>query len=512
MKDIRLSTEFWDHPKTVKLIRRIGLEGIRSLQILWLWTRVNRPEGILTGMNAEDIEIAARWEGEPERFVNESLNVRWIDVNDETYSLHDWGEHNPWSADSVERGDKARFSRMAKTHKKLYEKFKKAGISSITSKQYAALRMGNDSLRIVNGSLTIVNEKLTPSPSPSPTHNVIKKDNADFEKSNLISRKKPGINKSDMVSNIRKHRIKKLKGQEEEKGINEREKSDERLSGKLDGGCAQWLAEGLRSSQERKGCGSPLDDSGRTGMGSDKGFEGEGHQLGGKLENLQPGKGGEMATDRTDGDIDQSVSAQGTLRQDNVGNERFDGERRRRQGDGGNIKGDRKTGGDPEKPAPKYRTKKNRWLTGQKLTDFEEFWKAFHDGAKKLGKAPAADSWLDIKDYSPELVKWIISSARKYAEERQDILQRNGTPKWAQGWLTDRRWEDYPPEEKSSQKPAKTKQQIRAEIYAQYGRKNGTDLQTTTTHANGQDSEPNSEPTASLHDGSPLEILFGKQG
>ena len=33
--DIRLAVGFWQHPKTRKTIRRLGLEGIRSLQVLW---------------------------------------------------------------------------------------------------------------------------------------------------------------------------------------------------------------------------------------------------------------------------------------------------------------------------------------------------------------------------------------------------------------------------------------------------------------------------------------------
>ena len=36
--DIRLSVGFWQHPKTKKTVRRLGLEGIRSLQVLWLWS------------------------------------------------------------------------------------------------------------------------------------------------------------------------------------------------------------------------------------------------------------------------------------------------------------------------------------------------------------------------------------------------------------------------------------------------------------------------------------------
>lgn len=66
--DIRLSTEFWQHPKTRKLAKRLGLEGVRSLQILWLWAARNRPDGNLGGMDWEDIELAADWQGEERAF------------------------------------------------------------------------------------------------------------------------------------------------------------------------------------------------------------------------------------------------------------------------------------------------------------------------------------------------------------------------------------------------------------------------------------------------------------
>ena len=56
--DIRLSIGFWQHPKTRKTAKRLGLEGVRSLQILWLWAAINRPDGILSGMDWEDRECS----------------------------------------------------------------------------------------------------------------------------------------------------------------------------------------------------------------------------------------------------------------------------------------------------------------------------------------------------------------------------------------------------------------------------------------------------------------------
>lgn len=48
-QDIRLSVHFPDHPKTVKLERRLGFQGVRSLLSLWAWAAQNRPDGDLGG-------------------------------------------------------------------------------------------------------------------------------------------------------------------------------------------------------------------------------------------------------------------------------------------------------------------------------------------------------------------------------------------------------------------------------------------------------------------------------
>ena len=61
VSDIRLSVDFFQHPKTIKLERRLGIEGVKALLSLWMWDAQNRPDGVLSGMDPEDIEIAAGW-------------------------------------------------------------------------------------------------------------------------------------------------------------------------------------------------------------------------------------------------------------------------------------------------------------------------------------------------------------------------------------------------------------------------------------------------------------------
>lgn len=105
--DIRLSTGFWSHPKTRKLVKRLGLEGVRSLQILWLWAAQEKPDGNLAGIDWEDIELAADWQGEERAFFDHCLGV-WIDEVEGGYVLHDWAEHNPWQAEAASRSAQAR--------------------------------------------------------------------------------------------------------------------------------------------------------------------------------------------------------------------------------------------------------------------------------------------------------------------------------------------------------------------------------------------------------------------
>lgn len=106
--DIRLSLDFFDHPKTKKLSKRLGLEGVFSLLKLWAWVSGNRSTGILTSMDAEDVELAADWGGEDGLFVQTLLALRLLDENEGVYAIHDWEDHQAYASKSEERSSKAR--------------------------------------------------------------------------------------------------------------------------------------------------------------------------------------------------------------------------------------------------------------------------------------------------------------------------------------------------------------------------------------------------------------------
>jgi hypothetical protein len=91
-----------------------------------------------------------------------------------------------------------------------------------------------------------------------------------------------------------------------------------------------------------------------------------------------------------------------------------------------------------------YLTAKKKKLTGKRLETFERFWKAFN---YKKSKAPAADAWLNIPELTNSLVEKIIQAAAQANKDRQKILAAGLTPIYAQGWITQRRWEDEEHEE-----------------------------------------------------------------
>jgi hypothetical protein len=106
--DIRLKVTFFRHPKTVKLQRKLGLEGVFSLLKLWLWVAENKPEGILDG-SPEDIEIAAEWTGNENEFYDALIDIRFLVKHDSgAIELRNWKQHNAWVASASERSLRAK--------------------------------------------------------------------------------------------------------------------------------------------------------------------------------------------------------------------------------------------------------------------------------------------------------------------------------------------------------------------------------------------------------------------
>lgn len=116
MADARISTALPSHPKTKKLIRRLGDGAAWSLVRLLLWTAENRPDGDLEGMTAEDLELAIDWAGAPDELVRALVDVGFLERLESGYRIHDWTEHNPWAAGAGLRSAKARWNAVKRHH------------------------------------------------------------------------------------------------------------------------------------------------------------------------------------------------------------------------------------------------------------------------------------------------------------------------------------------------------------------------------------------------------------
>lgn len=161
--DIRLSTGFWQHPKTKKTVKKLGLEGIQALQVLWLWVAVHRPDGKLSNMDWEDIELASDWQGEERAFfdfcIGDGNSPMWIDTTpDGEFVLHDWVDHNPWQAEADTRSDFARFANLARYNKPMYEILKKQGVKGLTKEEFEYYRSETLPTGIVKDAGTTPND------------------------------------------------------------------------------------------------------------------------------------------------------------------------------------------------------------------------------------------------------------------------------------------------------------------------------------------------------------------
>lgn len=118
MADFRVKCGFFNHPKTKKLKRAHGAEGVISFLRVWEYAAQNR-HGVDKVYSAEEIELAVDWEGEVGKFAETLAAYGFLDEVEDGYVLHDWGEHNGYAATAQARseaGRKAAAARWERRH------------------------------------------------------------------------------------------------------------------------------------------------------------------------------------------------------------------------------------------------------------------------------------------------------------------------------------------------------------------------------------------------------------
>lgn len=153
-KDVRLGTDYSNHPKIRKLYKELGAEGVMCHTFLLCNTAQYFPSGEFKDMSVEDIATLADWKDDPELFLNALLKVKLIDNNGDTYSIHNWLKHNLFAATAPKRSAIAR----ANIKKRWDKKTKLIQKDSTDGKSDG----------ITDGNSDAIPEGYTPTPSPSP--------------------------------------------------------------------------------------------------------------------------------------------------------------------------------------------------------------------------------------------------------------------------------------------------------------------------------------------------------
>ena len=127
-EDIRIKVDLFNHPKFQELEEEYGA-GV-CLRLFQLWGAVARfkPDGVLSGWTAGTIGRQAGAEkSEAESLVKALFESGFLDFDGETYSCHDWADHQPWAA-----GVKDREKWAKKMNRKKLQKRRKAQLCKIT--------------------------------------------------------------------------------------------------------------------------------------------------------------------------------------------------------------------------------------------------------------------------------------------------------------------------------------------------------------------------------------------
>jgi hypothetical protein len=107
--DIRIAVTFKGHRKRKKLAKLIGDRATDYLIDLWLTVAQERPTGVLTQWDAEDVAMAAGWKKNPEIFVEALLKSRFLDQGaDGIFLVHGWEEHQPYVVHANVRSARAK--------------------------------------------------------------------------------------------------------------------------------------------------------------------------------------------------------------------------------------------------------------------------------------------------------------------------------------------------------------------------------------------------------------------
>jgi len=84
------------HRKTYEAADRLDIKPVYlvgHLVSLWCWCLDNAPDGTLQGVSTRIIARAAQWDDDPDTFVNALIGAGYLDLDDDTLTIHDWWDY-----------------------------------------------------------------------------------------------------------------------------------------------------------------------------------------------------------------------------------------------------------------------------------------------------------------------------------------------------------------------------------------------------------------------------------
>nr|WP_294577654.1 hypothetical protein [uncultured Rhodopila sp.] len=87
--------ELFDHPKFLRLKKRIGDSAAEHLLRLWGHCQETKRGERWPNVDSEYVEMVARWNGNPGDLFSAMKDCRWLEVIDGDVVIHEWNEHNP---------------------------------------------------------------------------------------------------------------------------------------------------------------------------------------------------------------------------------------------------------------------------------------------------------------------------------------------------------------------------------------------------------------------------------
>ena len=117
MADFRIDVGFFTHIKTKRLRKRLGLEGVFALQMLWAYAALHEHDESRV-YSQEDIELAVDWADDGD-ITAVLCETGYLDKADGGYKIHQWEIHNGYAATASKRSEAGRIAAKARWDKRL---------------------------------------------------------------------------------------------------------------------------------------------------------------------------------------------------------------------------------------------------------------------------------------------------------------------------------------------------------------------------------------------------------